>query len=738
MESNKLYTRRRFVGTTIGALVAANLAACGGGGSAPPATPPAPAPDAPQTINLSANASRIVGAKPVTLTATLGRGADVTWALGAGSPGTLSATSGTSVTYTPPATAVGAATPVAITATSAGVTATAKLALVPDPRQASGLAFLAGGLGGNGLIDGQGTAARFNSIDAIDADSHGNVVLADRKYTADGGWVSVIRVVGPSGNVQTVTPLATLGYGSADGPLASAQLGSIISFAFASNGDIYFVDYNTDSERRLRVLRGGQITTLQRNFAAYWLVVDRNGNVYAYSSKRVLRVAAGGATATVLAGGADDDAAGGHVDGQGAAARFSGIAGAIAGADGNLYVIDDSTVRKVSPAGMVTTVAGVYGAAQVSVDGIGAAARFGELLSLSQDNNGYLLVLDQLRDDAGNLTYSVRQVTPENGSVGTIYQGEAPPSVGLARLTDSTTHVNGLFFNPATRTIQLVRTAQIDELKGGALQPYAGFEGDSYQEIDGPGTTARFVRLSHLGADLAGNVYTLDFAGPFGARHDEGPYGLWLRKIAIDGTVSTVAADKSFAFTPNAIAADADGNLFLSARQPRNSLRPPYGGALYKVTPGGAVTLFAGSAVADWTASTTSTDGTAGAATFVSPLLEGIDVGGNLYVSDSGKIRKVTPQAVVTTVAALPAGLKAAPNGLSYTVDPALHVIYATDAAGNKTVVAGVAGMPGTRLGALPGGLEAPRDIVPTGPNSFAVISGAAVLRLLLPPATPA
>ena len=160
MKANKTYTRRKFVGTAVGALVAVNLAACGGSGggdTTSPTTPPMP--DAPQTIGLSTTSSRIVGAKPVTLTAALGRGADVTWALGAGSPGTLSATTGTSATYTPPAAAVGAATPVTIIATSAGVTATAKLALMPDPRQATGLAFLAGGLGGNGLIDGRGTAA---------------------------------------------------------------------------------------------------------------------------------------------------------------------------------------------------------------------------------------------------------------------------------------------------------------------------------------------------------------------------------------------------------------------------------------------------------------------------------------------------------------------------------------------------------------------------------------------------
>ena len=200
MKANKTYTRRKFVGTAIGALVAANLAACGGGGGDTAPTPPTspttpPTSDTPQTIGLSTTSSRIIGTKPVTLTAALGRSADVTWALGAGSPGTLSATTGASVTYTPPAAAVGAATPVTITATSAGVTATARLALMPDPRQRTGLALLAGSLGGRGLIDGQGTAARFSNIVAMDTDSDGNLVLADLNDTNGGvGQPTLIRV----------------------------------------------------------------------------------------------------------------------------------------------------------------------------------------------------------------------------------------------------------------------------------------------------------------------------------------------------------------------------------------------------------------------------------------------------------------------------------------------------------------------------------------------------------------
>ncbi|MEV4778469.1 hypothetical protein [Burkholderia sp. LMU1-1-1.1] len=720
MKANNTYTRRRFVGTAIGALVAANLAACGGGGgggTTAPTTPPTP--DAPQTIGLSTTSSRIVGTKPVTLTAVLGRGADVTWALGTGSLGTLSATTGNSVTYTPPAAAVSAATPVTITATSAGVTATAKLALMPDPRQTTGLALLAGSLGGKGLIDGQGTAARFTSIVAMDVDRSGNLVVADLKYSAATQQsFSVIRVIGPTGNVLTATPLASLGYGHADGGAATAQTGKVSGLAVAPNGDIYFIDY--DGDARLRVLRGGQITTLQNNLTASRVVIDRDANIYLYNDAQVLRVAADGASATVLAGAASS---GVQVDGQGAAARFSSINDATTDASGNLYVCDGNTLRRISRTGLVTTVAGLAGAPYTSIDGDAATARFGGLRSISLDNNGNLVVLDDASDGV-----NVRQVTPA-GVVSTLYRVAQPPNTGFFPAYGTTTAVSKLRFNSATRTVQLAREAQIDQLTGGALQPFAGFEGDSHQEIDGAGETARFVRLSHLAADLAGNLYTLDFAEPYGGARNEDAHGLWLRKIAVDGTVSTLVADKDFAFKPNGIVVDADGNVFLSARPPQNSLSVNSGGALYKVTAAGAVTVFAGTATRGQTAST---DGTGAAATFIAPQIEGIDIAGNLYVSDVDKFRKVTPQAVVTTIAALPAGLNAAPNGLVYTADSAQNVIYATDAAGNRTVAAGVPGVPGIRLGALPAGLYAPSDIVPTGPNSFAVISGAAVLRLLL------
>ncbi|MCU6496489.1 hypothetical protein LPN04_01625 [Rugamonas sp. A1-17] len=709
------------------ATLLATLAACGGGGGGTPAVTPPPVtpPVVAQTISLSMPFSRIVGSKPVTLTAALGQSADVTWALGAGSPGTLSATSGASVTYTPPAAAVAVNTPVTITATSAGVTATARLALAPDPRQRTGLALLAGSLGGNGLIDGAATAARYNVIAAMDTDSDGNLVVADLINNPNGTTMTAIRRIGPDGAALTLTPQAFLSYGHADGDTTHAQTGAVTGLAVAPNKDIYLVD--NDGTARLRVLRNsGQLVTLQSATPGNRVLVDRSGTVYVYNSARITRVAADGSS-TVLAGGADNAA---QADGQGSAARFWNITDATVDATGNLYVSDANTLRKITPSGLVSTVAGLASASGASVDGSGTAARFSELLSVSLDASGNVQALDQMLDASGNVSYALRQVTPA-GVASTVYQGSAPPFTGIFAAKDTATRVVQLRFNATLGRTQLAHTAQVDQLVAGKVQPFSGFEGDSDSEIDGPGASARFVRLSRLAADLSGNVYTLDFAKPYGGARNEDTNGLWLRKITPDGTVSTLVADPSFALKPNAMAADADGNIYLSAGAPQISLGNRNGGGLFKVTPDGKVSLFAGAAAP--VAVGSSTDGTGSAATFLAPQLEGIDVSGNLYLTDGATIRKVTPQAVVTTVAALPAGLKAAPDGNVYSADPVQNVIYATDASGNKSAVVGVAGVLGTKLTSLPAGLEHPTDIVPTGPHSFAVISGSAVLRLLLP-----
>ena len=118
------------------------------------------------------------------------------------------------------------------------------------------------------------------------------------------------------------------------------------------------------------------------------------------------------------------------VDGTGAAARFYSPAGIVVASDGNLYVSDygASNIRRVTPAGVVTTLAGTafsYG----SVDGVGAAARFSGLESISADPSGNLYCAD-----SGN--HSVRKITP-GGSVTTIVGVAGSQGVALEALPAS-------------------------------------------------------------------------------------------------------------------------------------------------------------------------------------------------------------------------------------------------------------------------------------------------------------
>jgi DNA-binding beta-propeller fold protein YncE len=117
-------------------------------------------------------------------------------------------------------------------------------------------------------------------------------------------------------------------------------------------------------------------------------------------------------------------AAEGSADGKGAAALFNNPIGIARDATGNLYVADtlSNTIRKLTPAGVVTTLAGKAGA-KGSADGNGAAARFQAPVGVACDAAGNIYVTDNLND-------TIREITPA-GMVSTL-----AGSVGVAKILD--------------------------------------------------------------------------------------------------------------------------------------------------------------------------------------------------------------------------------------------------------------------------------------------------------------
>lgn len=715
------------------------LSGCGGGSSS---NVPSPAPEPAATLSVSGSSAQVLaGGKPIVLTATASANAGIlNWTLGAGNPGSLSASSGSSVTYLPPATkSDAAATPLTITVSGAGVSKIYSLTLFPDPGPA-GLSLIAGKVGGNGQLDAAGTAARFLPIAGFDSDAAGNLLVA--AFTSGR---NTIRKVTPGGVVSTVIDSAD---GYVDGPAATAMLSGPTSVAPGAAGNWFVVDKNG-----IRTISPGGVvatlTTAFNNFSAQpkpdglgyrdnsgtRIVADGAGGLFVMERSRISKVSAGG-TVTEFAGALD--ALNQVVDGQGSAARFWGMRDIAIDKAGNLFVIDGNAVRKITPGGLVSTLAG---AAEQTVggplDGSGSAARFQLPSSLTVDAGGNVLVLDDTLQslDYNTVPYptkfvlkALRKITPAGG-VSTF-------KTGLVR-------INSVRTDPSGRSI-LAGAAELSTLdSGNNLLTLAGQADDTFVDLDGVGAQARLPRPQYIAADATGTLFVIEQ----GARDVVGQAetGLLLRKITSDGAVTTLAGHgawwgqpggASLPLTiPTGIALDRQGNIYISEGSTYGALNILVGGgSIVKITPSGAMSIFAGKHHDGGLRPGAGGDGIGEAAVFLEPRLIGFDADGNLYVDD-GAIRKITPDRVVTTVSALPPGFGADADGNVYVRDGT--TVTRVAAGGARTVVAGVAGQPGNLLGALPGSLYAQLfergALVRTGPASFAVVSGSAIIKLVLP-----
>ena len=290
---------------------------------------------------------------------------------------------------------------------------------------------VAGTAGQSGSADAVGADARFNfstphvSVPSgVAVDAAGNVYLAD---TAN----NIIRKILPDGTVTTFA--GTAGQtGSTDAVGAAARFNSPLGVAVDAAGNVYVADANNLTIRK--ILPDGTVTTLAGTAGTFGsadavgaaasfgypagMAVDAAGNVYvADADNDTIRKILPDGTVTTLAGTARQA---GSTDAAGAAARFSYPTGVAVDAAGNVYVADtlNYTIRKILPAGTVSTLAGTAG--QIgSADAVGAAARFLVPGGVAVDNAGNVDVADSANG-------MIRRITP-NGLVATIGGTRYPP-----------------------------------------------------------------------------------------------------------------------------------------------------------------------------------------------------------------------------------------------------------------------------------------------------------------------
>lgn len=269
---------------------------------------------------------------------------------------------------------------------------------------------LAGSAGVAGTADGTGPAALFGQLQAVAVDATGNVYVADTTS-------STIRKVTPAGVVTTIAGTANQ-TGSTDGTGAAALFNKPAGIAVDKAGNVYVADTSNDTIRK--ITSAGVVTTIAgspglegsangtgaaaRFSIPKGLAVDDAGNVYVadWGNETIRKITPAGVV-TTLAGTVDVS---GSANGQGTAATFDRPSGVAVDGTGNVYVADASndTIRKIDPTGLVSTFAGTAGNAGIA-DGTGSAAQFFEPLDVAVDTAGNVYVADS----QANL---IRKITP--------------------------------------------------------------------------------------------------------------------------------------------------------------------------------------------------------------------------------------------------------------------------------------------------------------------------------------
>jgi sugar lactone lactonase YvrE len=293
---------------------------------------------------------------------------------------------------------------------------------------------LAGQVGVRSFGDGTGASALFNDPQGIAVDSSGNAYVADT-------YNCVIRKITPEGVVSTLAGSPTVS-GFQDGAGSAALIGFPTAVTVAQDGTLYITD-----EARVRVITSsGVVSTLaggatggmsdgQGSAAGFDLpggiAVDAHGLVYvADTNNDTIRTVSTTGVVNTLAGQVGQF---GFADGTGASAHFSNPTGLALGPDGNLYVADtgNEVIRKVTPNGVVTTVAGSPSNAGDS-DGTGTAARFYPLYGIAADASGNLYVTES--NDTLRKVTSAGVVTTLAGSNGVAGSADGMGSAALFNL----------------------------------------------------------------------------------------------------------------------------------------------------------------------------------------------------------------------------------------------------------------------------------------------------------------
>jgi serine/threonine protein kinase, bacterial len=247
----------------------------------------------------------------------------------------------------------------------------------------------------SGFIDGPGWQAHFNDPWGLCVDINGNIFVADRSNNR-------IRKIEPTGNhnVSTIAGSGVEGY--ADGVGTNAVFGEPHGICIDVQGNLYVTDFWNFKIRK--ITPSGVVTTVAGTTPGFadgsvatakfgyleGICIDADGNLFVADggNNRIRKITPSGIVSTVAG------STSGYQDGVGTSAKFDYPSGICIDTSNNLFVAEyfgGGKIRKIDSLGMVTTVAGSTWGYN---DGQGTAAQFNFPIGICIDNLGNLFVAD--------------------------------------------------------------------------------------------------------------------------------------------------------------------------------------------------------------------------------------------------------------------------------------------------------------------------------------------------------
>ena len=500
---------------------------------------------------------------------------------------------------------------------------------------------------------GPAVNAALNDPRGLALDRNGNLFIADHGNRR-------IRKIAPNGVISTIAGTGIDGYSGDGGPATSAQIGYVEKVAVDNADNLYFVD-----------------------------------SAYGGPNHRVRKISADGKISTVAGTGVAGFSGDG---GRATAAQLSSPADVAADRAGNLYIADyaNHRVRKVSASGTITTVAGGGTPGFSGVPGQIANPQLDDPSAVAVDAAGNLFFSDfhnqRIRkvfpsgaistvatgadvrythslavNSGGNLFYTdeqsnrIRKVSPA-GIVTTVagdgstfgYSGEGGSAVFAQMFPTSVAldAAGNLYIGSGdrARVWKVSAAGIITAFAGDGESAFSGMPGNGLPQDNGPATQARLI-APWITVDSAGRLIIGD---TLSGR---------VRRVERDGTIRTIAGNGTLSLPSNNLSATQDGvpattvplvNPLSLAADRNGNIYLSNMGSVRKVSPDGTISTIANGGLGGYAG-----DGGPAMKAQFRPYGIAVDTTGNIFITDSvsNTIRKINRAGIISTVAGIGSSL---------------------------------------------------------------------------------